>query len=64
MLKNKSIDYIYRWETDLYYTSLNEVVPKILKKRFIRRLFPKFIIPYVKKAIAYLGIKNDINNLW
>ena len=57
----KTIDYIYRWDTDLYYTSMN--IPQWLNNPKIRRLVPKKCINLVKKILPYLGVDNDIQDI-
>ena len=58
----KLIDYIYRWDTDLYYTSINEKIPSILNNTSIRQLVPKSLIPDIKKCIPYLGVEVNIED--
>ena len=55
----KTFDYIYRWDTDLYYTSINDFVPKFLMNRTLRRMVPQsFIIP-IRNALPHLGMAMD-----
>ena len=46
------MDYIYRWETDLYYTSANGSVPSILKVEALRKWIPRRAIPWIKELAA------------
>lgn len=59
----KLIDYIYRWDTDLYYTSINKKIPKFLNNSSIRQLVPKSLIPVIKSCIPYLGIEVNIEDI-
>ena len=47
------MDYIYRWETDLYYTSANADVPSVLKVEALRRLVPRQAVPWIKQLAAW-----------
>ena len=57
------IDYIYRWDTDLYYTSINEKIPKFINNPNIRKFVPKSMIPLIKRCIPYLGIEVNIEDI-
>ena len=46
----KVYDFIYRWETDLYYTTYS--LPKILKSRVLRKLIPKSAVTKVQQLIG------------
>ena len=57
----KTIDYIYRWDTDMYYTSM--IIPEWMNIRSIRRCIPPNLIPFIKKILPFLGIDNDIKDI-
>ena len=57
----KTLDYIYRWDTDMYYTSM--IIPEWMNNRNIRKCVPADLIPYIKKALPYLGVDNNINDI-
>ena len=59
----KLIDYIYRWDTDLYYTSINEKIPQFINNPSIRKLVPKSLIPYVKMVLPHLGLEINIEDI-
>ena len=59
----KLINYIYRWDTDLYYTSINKKIPQFLNNSSIRKLVPKSLIPIIKSCIPYLGIEVNIEDI-
>lgn len=46
------MDYIYRWETDLYYTTMNPQLPGIVRNEWLRQWVPARLIPAVKDGIA------------
>ena len=52
------LDYVYRFDTDLYYTSkdIPGTFGKILRSRSFRRLVPKSAVSTVKKLVPKLGI--------
>ena len=53
--------YIYRWDTDMYYTSM--IIPSWMNKSSIRKCIPANCIPYIKKALPYVGVDNDISDI-
>ena len=53
----KTGDYIYRWDTDMYYTSM--VIPAWMNNRMVRKCVPAATIPYIKKAMRYIGVDNN-----
>lgn len=57
------IDYIYRWDTDLYYTTINKKIPSFFKNSFIRRCIPKPCIPLIKQIVPYLGLDINIEDI-
>ena len=52
MHKFKLMDYIYRWETDLYYTTMNPKLPGIFRTEWLRPMIPPNVIPTIKDAVA------------
>ena len=54
----KTIDYIYRWDTDMYYTSM--VIPQWLNNSMLRKCIPAAAVPSIKKALPYIGINNNV----
>lgn len=54
-------EYIYRWDTDMYYTSM--IIPSWMNNPGIRRCIPASCIPYIKKGLPYVGIDNDISDI-
>ena len=54
-------DYIYRWDTDMYYTSA--IIPQWMNWSSVRRCVPAWAIPWIKKALPYLGFDNDISDI-
>ena len=57
----KTNEYIYRWDTDLYYTSINDFIPPILKNTTLRKFIPKFLINPIRDLVPKLGIKTNID---
>ena len=57
----KTLDYIYRWDTDLYYTSL--ILPEWMNSSAIRKCVPQVLIPWVKKLLPYVGVDNNIEDI-
>lgn len=55
------LEYIYRWDTDLYYTSINEKIPQFINNATIRSLVPKKVIPLVKSVLPYMGLEINID---
>lgn len=49
----RRMDYIYRFETDLYYTSANDSLPGIVRMDGVRRLVTPGIISRIKDLIGY-----------
>ena len=56
------MDYIYRWETDLYYTSANPEVPSVFKLEALRRFVPRRAVPWIKRLAAWMN-PVDIDNV-
>lgn len=56
------MEYIYRWETDLYYTSANPDLPDIARAEWIRPWIPRSCIPIIKRCIAAVH-PVDIDNV-
>lgn len=46
------MEYIYRWETDLYYTTMNTTLPSICRVEWLRPIVPRAMIPKIKDMIA------------
>ena len=57
----KTMDYVYRWDTDMYYTSM--IIPEWMNNRKIRKCIPQKCIPYIKKVLPHLGVSNDIGDI-
>ena len=55
------MEYIYRWETDLYYTSANPKVPSVFKIELLRRAIPRKAVPWVKQLAAWVNPVNIDN---